>query len=279
MSISKTEKTNLYKLAQRRKDRATEIANTFEWLIIAFVLAFVFRAFAMEAFRIPTGSMAGTLKGAHFRLRCPQCGYKYDYGFVPQHFGFRREDYIPTSKNLKLHLSRCPSCGHYQPTGGAMPVANGDRILVLKCIYQFVEPMRWDVIVFKNPLEPSINYIKRLVGKPGETIEIIATYGEHIYIPSVVLGELTFGFMKGKRQHFNEKKLRQVISRLEIKIIDVTADVARKYAIIYLTLAKKGTKIPINDVWIAACCMEKGGILLTRDKHFEYVDQIESIVL
>ena len=112
-----------------------------------------------------------------------------------------------------------------------------------------------------------------------ETIDIIATYGEHIYIPSVVLGELTFGFMKGKRQRFHEKKLRQVISRLEIKIIDVTADVARKYAIIYLTLAKKGTKIPINDVWIAACCMEKGGTLLTRDKHFEYVDQIESIVL
>ncbi len=169
----KTEKTNLYKIAQRRKDRATEIANTFEWLIIAFILAFVFRAFVMEAFRIPTGSMADTLKGAHFRLRCPQCGYKYDYGFIPQLFGYVREDYRPTNKTLRLYQSRCPSCGHYQPTGGTMPVANGDRILVLKCIYQFVEPKRWDVIVFKNPDKPQINYIKRLVGKPGETIEIM----------------------------------------------------------------------------------------------------------
>jgi len=54
-----------------------------------------------------------------------------------------------------------------------MPIANGDRILVLKCIYQFLEPKRWDVIVFKNPLDPTINYIKRLVGRPGETVEII----------------------------------------------------------------------------------------------------------
>ena len=54
-----------------------------------------------------------------------------------------------------------------------MPVANGDRILVLKCIYQFIEPKRWDVIVFKNPPEPAINYIKRLIGLPGEKIQII----------------------------------------------------------------------------------------------------------
>jgi predicted nucleic acid-binding protein len=38
-------------------------------------------------------------------------------------------------------------------------------------------------------------------------------------------------------------------------------------------------KIPINDVWIAACCMEIGGTLLTREKHFELVDQIGAMVL
>jgi predicted nucleic acid-binding protein len=85
--------------------------------------------------------------------------------------------------------------------------------------------------------------------------------------------------MKGSRQQFNEKKFRQVVNRLKIEIIDVNTDVARKYALIYLTLQKKGIKIPINDVWIAACCMEIGGTLLTRDKHFELVDQIEAMVL
>ena len=112
-----------------------------------------------------------------------------------------------------------------------------------------------------------------------DAVDAIATYGQSIFIPSVVLGELFFGFVKGSRQQFNEKKLRQVVSRLKIEIIDVNTDVARKYAMIYLSLEKKGIKIPINDVWIAACCMEVGGALLTRDQHFELVDQIEVTVL
>ena len=114
-----------------RKDRAAEIANILAELITTFALVLVVRAFVMEAFRIPTGSMADTLKGAHFRLRCPQCGYQYDYGFVPERYGFP-SDYIPQNRNLRVYPSRCPSCGYYQPTGGRMPVANGDRILVLK---------------------------------------------------------------------------------------------------------------------------------------------------
>jgi tRNA(fMet)-specific endonuclease VapC len=112
-----------------------------------------------------------------------------------------------------------------------------------------------------------------------DAVDAIATYGQFVFIPSVVLGELFFGFMKGSRQQFNERKLRQVVSRLKIEIIDVNSDVARKYAIIYLSLQKRGIKIPINDVWIAACCMEVGGTLLTGDKHFELVDQIEAMVL
>ena len=142
-----------------------EIANTLEWLITAFALAFVFRAFVMEAFRIPTGSMASTLLGAHYQLRCTQCGYKYYYGhniyLLQRNQAKTKQDY-----------SRCPSCGFLQPPEGRV-LSGGDRILVLKCIYQFAEPKQWDVVVFKNPLDPSENYIKRLVGRPGETVEII----------------------------------------------------------------------------------------------------------
>lgn len=111
-----------------------------------------------------------------------------------------------------------------------------------------------------------------------DVVDIMATHSQYLSIPSIVLGELHFGFMKGSRQQFNEKKLRQIISRLKIEIIDVNADVARKYADIYRSLERKGTPIPINDVWIAACCMEVGGTLLTRGQHFEAVDQIEMIV-
>ncbi|MHC4423703.1 MAG: signal peptidase I [Planctomycetota bacterium] len=167
MSSSKKQESSSKRHAQR--DRAAEIANAFEGLITALILAFLFRAFVMEAFRIPTGSMADTLKGAHFRLCCRQCGYKYDYGLG--NYGLP-QDIIPR-RPLKPVYSRCPSCGYYQPTGGTMPIAYGDRILVLKCIYQFFEPKQWDVVVFKNPLDPTINYIKRLVGRQGETVEII----------------------------------------------------------------------------------------------------------
>jgi signal peptidase I len=166
MSKQKHEKAHA-----KRKDRAAEIANTFEWLITAFMLAFVFRAFVMEAFQIPTGSMAHTLMGAHYRMVCKQCGYPYEYGFSAEKYGLP-QGAIAVGK-LRSEATRCPNCGHDILTEGRVPISGGDRILVLKCIYQFFEPKQWDVVVFKDPLDPNINYIKRMIGKPGQTVEII----------------------------------------------------------------------------------------------------------
>ncbi|MHC4693387.1 MAG: signal peptidase I [Planctomycetota bacterium] len=166
MTQAKTDKKRPKEAGEKRKDRAAEIANTFEWLITAFMLAFVFRAFVMEAFRIPTGSMADTLKGAHFQLGCPQCGYEYAYNYG--------EELVPSNEvSIKSDSPRCPSCGYFLPRGTKRMPANGDRILVLKCIYQFFKPKRWDVVVFKNPGQPGQNFIKRLVARPGEEIQII----------------------------------------------------------------------------------------------------------
>jgi predicted nucleic acid-binding protein len=110
-------------------------------------------------------------------------------------------------------------------------------------------------------------------------VDFLAIHGEDILLPSIVLGELSYGFMNGSRQRFNEKKLQEFIRKLKIEIIDVNQNVARKYGIIYLSLVKKGAKIPISDVWIAACCMATGGTLVTRDRHFRDVDQIEAMVI
>jgi len=110
-------------------------------------------------------------------------------------------------------------------------------------------------------------------------VDYMAIHGEDIFLPSIVIGELTYGFMKGTRQRLNEKKLQEIIKKLQVEVIDVNQDVSRKYALIYLSLVKKGAKIPINDVWIAACCMEVGGTLLTRERHFRHVEQIEAMVL
>jgi tRNA(fMet)-specific endonuclease VapC len=111
-----------------------------------------------------------------------------------------------------------------------------------------------------------------------EVVEYLAIHGDQLFLPSVVLGELHYGFMKGKRQAFNEQKLREFVDRLNVAIITVDENVAKRYAAIYLSLQKKGKAIPINDVWIAASCIEVGGVLLTRDRHFEAVEQIQTVV-
>ena len=75
-----------------------------------------------------------------------------------------------------------------------------------------------------------------------EVVDAIATHGQYLFIPSIVIGELHYGFMKGSRHRFNETKLRQMISRLKIEIINVDTEVARKYALIYLFLQKRGLR-------------------------------------
>src|SRR5262245_11222802 len=56
---------------------AHAVRETIESIVIAFVLAFLFRTFEAEAFVIPTGSMAPTLMGRHKDVQCPQCGERY----------------------------------------------------------------------------------------------------------------------------------------------------------------------------------------------------------
>ncbi len=59
------------------------------------------------------------------------------------------------------------------PTGSMIPTLNiGNHLMVNKFIYYFKKPRRGDVIVFVYPVNPKKDFIKRLVGLPGETIEI-----------------------------------------------------------------------------------------------------------
>ena len=112
-----------------------------------------------------------------------------------------------------------------------------------------------------------------------QTVDILAKFGQQLFLPTVVVGELSYGFLKGSRRIANEQKLDEIIQLLDIQIIDITRSVASKYGLIYLSLVRKGRKIPLNDVWIAACCMEIGGTLLTRDQHFDHIDQIDKMIL
>lgn len=112
-----------------------------------------------------------------------------------------------------------------------------------------------------------------------DVVELLAEKSNEILLPVVVLGELYYGFMRGRHPLSNHKKLHEFISRLGVNLIHVDQEVARKYSIIFFSLTRKGTRIPINDVWVAACCMNVGGTLVTRDRHFAYVEQIDKIIL
>lgn len=59
------------------------------------------------------------------------------------------------------------------PTGSMRPtLMEGDRIMVSKFIYKFKKPERGDVIVFISPEDKKKDFIKRLIGLPGESLEI-----------------------------------------------------------------------------------------------------------
>ncbi len=155
-------------MSSATKDTSGTIIDTIQSLLVAFVLAMLFRGFVIEGFVIPTGSMAPTLMGRHVLVESKQTGsvtpVGLDTGGLPPNGSLLR-DYLAgrdqrfDRSTLKLSDARW-----------------GDRILVSKWLYPFTSPTRWDPIVFKNPAQPEGavgTYIKRLVGLPGESIWII----------------------------------------------------------------------------------------------------------
>lgn len=149
--------------------RSASTRETIESIVVAIMLALIFKTFEVEAFVIPTGSMAPTLQGRHHDIDCPECGHRYRTGISPFNSS--------TSVDTEVLATYCPICRYGLVLDNASKnpdhgYFSGDRILVNKFSYDFSDPQRWDVIVFKNPNNAKQNYIKRLVGLPNEALLI-----------------------------------------------------------------------------------------------------------
>ena len=96
------------------------VLSLLESLTLAVLLALVFRGFVVEAFVIPTGSMAETLLGIHGETICPNCRQVYSTSIPPN----------PISNPY------CPNCRAVVPGREVLGRGQaGDRVLVLKPMY------------------------------------------------------------------------------------------------------------------------------------------------
>ncbi|MEO1583267.1 MAG: S26 family signal peptidase [Planctomycetota bacterium] len=137
----------------------TSVPDTLISVTLALALAFLFRVYVIEAFVIPTGSMAPTLLGAHYRVRSPDTGavFAADRRLTETRRGDTISDPI-TNADL--------------PTAGLTRL-DGDRIFVRKRTPLSPIPDRFDVVVFRSPTEPDERVIKRLIGRPGEQVALV----------------------------------------------------------------------------------------------------------
>lgn len=154
--------------ASLAKKKQESNRDTAEGIVIALIMVFLFRAFVAEAFIIPTGSMAETLYGRHKDMKCEKCHIRFRVGASEEVDRVAQTTY---TEGQRLHFGYCPNCRYKNELYKKLPF-KGDRIFVNKFPYEFSDPKRFDVVVFKFPEDPKTSYIKRLIGLPGEIITI-----------------------------------------------------------------------------------------------------------
>lgn len=120
------------KVSTRKQVKKNSARETTEAIIIALLAALLLRAFVVQAFRIPTGSMKDTLLVGDFLLV-----NKFIYGV-------RTPDSIPFV-DVKIPFVRLPA---------------------------FKKPQNGDVVVFKYPKDETLDYIKRCIAVGGQTVEV-----------------------------------------------------------------------------------------------------------
>lgn len=95
--------------------------------------------------------------------------------------------YLGSAVLIALFLVNFVIINAYIPTGSMEnTIMPKDRVIASRIHYLFSKPQRGDIVVFKFPDDEKTNFVKRVIGLPGETVEIKA--GE-VFVDGVKLDE------------------------------------------------------------------------------------------
>lgn len=116
------------------------------------------------------------------------------------------------------------------------------------------------------------NALSAVADNDGEAVRIFSQAAS-MELPVIVLGEYRFGIAHSRRRKEYEKWLGELIAASRILPIDQETSV--HYARIRAELKKAGQPIPSNDLWIAALCRQHRLALMSQDRHFDAVRDLE----
>ncbi|MEI8371623.1 MAG: type II toxin-antitoxin system VapC family toxin [Planctomycetota bacterium] len=91
-----------------------------------------------------------------------------------------------------------------------------------------------------------------------------------LLLSTVVLGELCYGAYNSTTVDKNLADIELLVERSTLVVSD--AATATAYGQIKYHLRSKGRPIPENDLWLAAIARRFGFVIVSRDKHFSYID-------
>jgi len=95
---------------------------------------------------------------------------------------------------------------------------------------------------------------------------------QEVFVPSIALGELYYGAYKSGRAAQNLAKIDEFAA--SSSILSCSAETAQEYGLIKDALHARGKPIPENDLWIAAIARQYDLVLVTRDTHFDAIDDL-----
>ena len=115
------------------------------------------------------------------------------------------------------------------------------------------------------------NAYSAILRNKGEFVLDAIDEVEKLFFSVVVIGELYAGFRDDSRYRENVGTLKEFLSDSIVTVADVNEETAEIFGELKSVLKKQGTPIPLNDIWIAAQCVELGAVLVTLDKHFSNI--------